>query len=117
MLNIKIKKLDPKKMARALNGKTVEWRKWDALDSVRYGVERYNNYKKGDRVMHERAEFVACGENQQNRIAAIREAFSTLYENVEKLCSERRETLIALDRLEEAQFWAIKGISRETHAE
>lgn len=72
-------KLDPKKMARALNGKTVEWRKWDALDSVRYGVERYNNYKKGDRVMHERAEFVACGENQQNRIAAIREAFSTLY--------------------------------------
>lgn len=67
--------------------------------------------------MHERAEFVACGENQQNRIAAIREAFSTLYENVEKLCSERRETLIALDRLEEAQFWAIKGISRETHAE
>ena len=47
------------------------------------------------------------------RIEVIRELFSNMYDNIEKYCKNSRETSLAITKLEEAQFWAIKGISRD----
>ena len=46
---------------------------------------------------------------EKNRISI----FSDIYNCIEKLCENSREKSLAITKLEEAQFWAIKGISRE----
>lgn len=63
--------------------------------------------------MNEKAKFIKTNEMQNKRIEEIRVAFSNLYEKIEKLCKSSRETSLSMTKLEEAQFWAIKGISRE----
>lgn len=50
---------------------------------------------------------------QKNRINEIRRLFSNVYDYIEKECSKSRETSLALTKLEEAQMWIIKGITRE----
>lgn len=63
--------------------------------------------------MNSRAKYLAVDEEKNNRIQHIRDVFSTIYDEIEKDCKGSRETSLAYTKLEEAQFWAIKGITRE----
>ena len=46
-------------------------------------------------------------------LLVARECFSIIYDEIDLKCKPSRETSLALTKLEEAQFWAIKGITRE----
>lgn len=63
--------------------------------------------------MNERAKYTKVSDEQEARIENIRMLFSDTYDNIEKLCKPGRETSLVMTKLEEAQFWAIKGITRE----
>ena len=63
--------------------------------------------------MNKRAKFLETNNDQAKRIDEIREQFSHLYDYIEKNCKPSRETSLVFTKLEEAQFWAIKGITRE----
>ena len=63
--------------------------------------------------MNRRAEYLMVDEEKNNRIQHIREVFSNVYDEIEKNCKFGRETSLVMTKLEEAQFWAIKGITRE----
>lgn len=63
--------------------------------------------------MNNRAKFLETNEEQQERIQKVREAFSNIYNEIEDNCKSSRETSLVMTKLEEAQFWAIKGITRE----
>lgn len=63
--------------------------------------------------MNDKAKFVEINEEQKERIDKIRNLFSNLYDEIEKTCKPSRETSLVFTKLEEAQFWAIKGITRE----
>ena len=63
--------------------------------------------------MNDRAKFLETNEEQKKRINDIRDAFSELYDKIDALCLSSRETSLVYTKLEEAQFWAIKGITRE----
>lgn len=63
--------------------------------------------------MNKRAEYISVDEEKNNRIQKIRETFSICYDEIEKSCKASRETSLVMTKLEEAQFWAIKGITRE----
>ncbi len=67
--------------------------------------------------MNNRAKYVAVDEEKNNRIQHIRECFSIIYDEIDFKCKPGRETSLALTKLEEAQFWAIKGITRENPKE
>jgi len=61
--------------------------------------------------MNERAKYLKVSEKREKQIQEVREIFSELYDILDKHNS--RENSLAITRLEEAQFWAIKGITRE----
>lgn len=63
--------------------------------------------------MNYRAKYIAVDEEKNNRIQHIRECFSIAYDGIDLKCKPGRETSLALAKLEEAQFWAIKGVTRE----
>lgn len=63
--------------------------------------------------MNEKAKFIEITEEQKEKINKIRLCFSDIYNCIEKLCKNSREKSLAITKLEEAQFWAIKGISRK----
>ncbi len=63
--------------------------------------------------MNDRAKFLETNEEQQERIKNVRDAFSKIYNEIDSICKSSRETSIVYTKLEEAQFWAIKGITRE----
>lgn len=63
--------------------------------------------------MNKRAKFVEVSKEQQDRIDLIRSSFSNMYDVLDINCKGSRETSLALTKLEKAQFWAIKGITRE----
>lgn len=63
--------------------------------------------------MNDRAKYTEVSKEQQERINDTRKLFSTMYNFIEKYCKQGRETSLAITKLEEAQFWAIKGITRE----
>lgn len=63
--------------------------------------------------MNNRAKYIAVDEEQNNRIQRIRECFSTIYDEIDLKCKPSRETSLALTKLEEAQFWTIKSVTRE----
>lgn len=69
--------------------------------------------RKLENTMNDRAKYTEVTKEQQERIENTRKMFSVLYNFVEKFCKDSRETSLAIEKLEEAQFWAIKGISRE----
>lgn len=64
--------------------------------------------------MNKRAEFLKTTDEQSDRINKIRLAFSSLYDVIDEKCKPSRETSLVYTKLEEAQFWAIKGITRES---
>ncbi len=63
--------------------------------------------------MNEKAKMIEVNEDQKNRIEEIRKIFSSVYNAIEEKCRPSRETSLAITKLEEAQFWTIKGITRE----
>ena len=63
--------------------------------------------------MNKKAEFKKVNVEQQKRIDKVRYMFSAMYDLMEQQCKTGRETSLAITKLEEAQFWAIKGITRE----
>ncbi len=63
--------------------------------------------------MNDKAKFLETTDEQKERINKIRNLFSTIYNEIEFLCKSSRETSLVFTKLEEAQFWAIKGITRE----
>lgn len=63
--------------------------------------------------MNRRAEYTKVNQEQGDRIEKIRYMFSGMYDLIEQICKPGRETSLAITKLEEAQFWAIKGITRE----
>ena len=63
--------------------------------------------------MNDRAKYTDVNDEQKNRIDDIRNIFSDVYDFIENNCKSSRETSLALTKLEEAQFWVIKGITRE----
>ena len=63
--------------------------------------------------MNNRAKFLEISKEQQDRIDLIRSSFSNMYDVMDINCKNSRETSLAITKLEEAQFWAIKGITRE----
>lgn len=67
--------------------------------------------------MNDRAKYTDTNEEQKNRIDDVRNMFSDVYDFIETNCKPSRETSLAMTKLEEAQFWAIKGITRENPIE
>ena len=63
--------------------------------------------------MNNRAKFLDTTKEQQDRIELIRSTFSKVYDVIDINCKNSRETSLAITKLEEAQFWVIKGITRE----
>lgn len=63
--------------------------------------------------MNEKAKYLEVNEEKNRKIQEIRENFSNMYNFIEKTCKNSRETSLVMTKLEEAQFWAIKGITRE----
>lgn len=81
-----------------------------------WGLMNYDLYlSKGDEEseLNSRARFIKTTDEQNERITKIRKAFSDIYNAVEDICESGRETSLVFTKLEEAQFWAIKGITRE----
>lgn len=63
--------------------------------------------------MNDKAKYTDVNEEQKNRIDDIRNMFSDVYDFIESNCKPSRETSLAITKLEEAQFWTIKGITSE----
>lgn len=63
--------------------------------------------------MNKRATYNQVSKEQEARIEHVRELFSCVYNFIDSNCKNSRETSLAITKLEEAQFWTIKGISRE----
>ena len=63
--------------------------------------------------MNDKAKCIEIDDVQKARIDRVRENFSHMYDMLEILCKSSRETSLAITRLEEAQYWAIKSISRQ----
>ena len=63
--------------------------------------------------MNDKAKYTDVNDEQKNRIDYVRNMFSDVYDFIETNCKSSRETSLAITKLEEAQFWAIKGITRE----
>ena len=70
-------------------------------------------YRKEELKMNDRAKFLETNEDQKERIENIRQAMSLIYNAIDGNCKPSRETSLVYTKLEEAQFWAIKGITRE----
>lgn len=64
--------------------------------------------------MNKRAKYTNVDKEKQERIDKTREMFSSVYDFIENNCKSSRETSLVYTKLEEAQFWAIKGITRES---
>nr|DAS24495.1 MAG TPA: hypothetical protein [Caudoviricetes sp.] len=63
-------------------------------------------------IMNDKAKYLEVNEEKQQKIDNIREMFSKMYDFIEENCKSSRETSLTITKLEEAQFWAIKGITR-----
>ena len=66
-----------------------------------------------EEMMNDRAKFVEVNNEQQERIEGVRKLFSEIYTFMDLQLKPGRETSLVYTKLEEAQFWAIKGITRE----
>jgi len=63
--------------------------------------------------LHEKAKYLDVNDEQQERINYIRQIFSEVYKSIDETCKTNRESSLVYTKLEEAQFWAIKSITRE----
>ena len=65
--------------------------------------------------MNKRAEYIVVNKEKEDKIDLIRNSFSNMYDVIDINCnnSPAREIELGIQKLEEAQFWIIKGITRE----
>lgn len=63
--------------------------------------------------LNEKAKYLEVDDEKNKRIQEVRKYFSIMYNFIERNCKSSRETSLVYTKLEEAQFWAIKGITRE----
>ena len=63
-------------------------------------------------TFHPKAQYLECEPSQQAAIQLVRFAFSEIYKCMDEILFDSRETSLAYTKLEEAQMWAIKGITR-----
>lgn len=66
-----------------------------------------------EQIMNDRAKYLKVDEATQERIDCVRKLFSEIYTFMDLQLKPSRETSLVYTKLEEAQFWAIKGITRE----
>jgi len=64
-------------------------------------------------IMNDKAKFIKVSKEQEDKIELIRNSFSNMYDVLDVNCKKNREVSLAYTKLEEAQMWAIKGITRE----
>ena len=88
-------------------------KKWTTTEIYKEVREVCYQIKKGGKIMNEKAKYTEVNEEQNNRIDDVRNMFSDVYDFIESNCKSSRETSLAMTKIEEAQFWAIKGITRE----
>lgn len=92
-------------------------KKWTTTEIYKEVREVCYQIKKGGKIMNEKAKYTEVNEKQNNRIDDVRNMFSDVYDFIESNCKSSRETSLAMTKIEEAQFWAIKGITREKQKE
>ena len=92
-------------------------KKWTTTEIYKEVREVCYQIKKGGKIMNEKAKYTEVNEEQNNRIDDVRNMFSDVYDFIESNCKSSRETSLAMTKIEEAQFWAIKGITREKQKE
>lgn len=66
-----------------------------------------------EQIMNDRAKYLKVDNETQERIDSVRKLFSEIYTFMDLQLKPSRETSLVYTKLEEAQFWAIKGITRE----
>ncbi len=76
-------------------------------------IARKLEIRQLENIINDRAKYTEVNTEQQQRIDDTRKMFSTMYNFIEKYCKNSRETSLAITKLEEAQMWVIKGITRE----
>lgn len=83
----------------------------ESAERIAKKIERMKS--DNSKELNEKAKFLECDSEQSARIEVIRSSFSKMYDVIDINCKSSREISLAIEKLEEAQFWAIKGISRE----
>ena len=68
-----------------------------------------------EEILNDKAKFIKVNDEQQEKINGIRKFFSEIYTYMDLTLKPGRETSLVYTKLEEAQFWAIKGITREVN--
>ena len=63
--------------------------------------------------LHPCAQYTICDSDHEHKIKLIRFAFSEMYKCMDEVLGNSRETSLAYTKMEEAQMWAIKSITRE----
>lgn len=64
--------------------------------------------------LHEKARYTKCDSDHEYKIKLIRFAFSEMYKCLDEVLRNTRESSLAYAKMEEAQMWAIKSLTRET---
>ena len=86
-------------------------------ENIDYDEKEKKEITMEPKELNKKAVYTEVTPEQQARIDTIRLLFSNTYDFIEENCKQSRETSLAITKLEEAQFWAIKGISREEKGE
>lgn len=63
--------------------------------------------------MNEKVKTTEISQEQQKKIDDIKILFSNIYDFIDNKCSTSREKSLTYTKLDEALFWATKGIIRE----
>ncbi len=66
-------------------------------------------------TLHPRAQYTKCNKDQEKLIAATRYTFSEMYKFIDHILTDCREKSLVCTKLEEAQMWTIKGITRNNY--
>lgn len=83
------------------------------MDKPMQYSDEFNEDDLKDENLDPRARYTHCDEDQNQRIRMIRFAFSEMYKSMDLLTKQSRESSLAITKLEEAQMWAIKSVTRE----
>jgi len=84
----------------------------EAAEQIQESIVQ-NETEKNMLELHPRAKFEEIGDYQKEAIQFVRIKFSELYYLIDSITDGNPEFSEAMNRLEEAQFWVIKGISRK----
>ena len=95
------------------NEKIETLKKTGLTEETSKKIARKLEIRQLENIINDRAKYTEVNTEQQQRIDDTGKMFSTMYNFIEKYCKNSRETSLAITKLEEAQMWVIKGITRE----